>query len=359
MKIAYIIPSLYKKGPIIVVKEIVDGLIELGVCKEDIVVYYFDNSCGVEFPVTTKKIRFWNTISIKSKYDIIHSHMLRPDLFLLKEKIINKILLKKNNFYIISTIHQKIFENLYYETNKYLYSLLISKIWEMILSYFNKIVVLTESMKNYYRRKIFGSNRKYAIIFNGRTISEIRKIENKKKDRSRIYLGSACSLNKRKNIDKVIMAIKDLTEVEYFIIGDGPERYELEKLSIDLNIKNRIHFLGFKENVLDYFYLFNIFILPSRAEGMSLSLIEAAALKKTIICSRIDANLEMFNEQEAIFVQPDDINGIKDAIIEAAHNCQYSLAAYNKYVKEYTGIMMARRYYELYKELIINKNENI
>lgn len=358
MKIAYIIPSLNKKGPIIVVKEIVNGLIKLGISKNDIIIYYFDESKGVDFPVKTKKIKFWDKIYKDNEYDIIHSHMIRPDIFLLKEIIINKILFKNIKFNSVSTLHQRNFENFYYETHNYLFSVLISKLWEFILSFFDKIVVLSESMKSYYKERIIHSKEKIVVNYNGRTIPDFNKNEIEKFHGSQtkcILLGSVCNINKRKNLDKVIMAIKDLENAEYYIIGDGPEKYKLQNMVNELKIKNRVHFIGFKNNVLDYFQLFNIFILPSKSEGMSLSLIEAAAMKKTIICSKIDANLDMFNVNEAIFIDSDDIDGIKNAIYIAANSDQYSKAAYKKYIEKYTGIAMARRYYELYSDLVKEK----
>ncbi len=106
MKIAFIVPSLLKKGPIIVVKDIVDNLVENDFIKE-IVVFYFDEKVEVDFPCRTKRVTFKDKIDF-DYFDIIHSHMLRPDLYLFKNKIFGNIKKAK----IISTLHQYNYINL-------------------------------------------------------------------------------------------------------------------------------------------------------------------------------------------------------------------------------------------------------
>jgi glycosyltransferase involved in cell wall biosynthesis len=352
MKIAYIIPSLKQKGPIIVVKEIVENLIKLGIDKENIVIFYFDNSNDIDFPVQTIKINFLSSLK-DYNIDIYHSHMLRPDLFLFKEKIVNKLIINQKKIYYVTTLHQKNYDQFVYEGNNKIISAIISIIWELIISAFDKIIVFSPSMKSYYKTKILRSSKKLDIIANGRTIEKCIYKDIKEKDK--IYLGTSCNLNKRKNIDKVLLSIKNIENVEYYIIGDGPEKSSLLNTAKELGIYNRVHFLGYKSNALEYYKLFDIFILLSESEGMSLSLIEAAALKKTIICSKIEPNLDMFTEKEVIFVNQHNIQEVEDAIRNAP---KYNLgeSAYMRYINNYTGICMAGKYLELYKKLLNKAN---
>ena len=80
MKIAFILPSLKNQGPIIVAKDIIEGLINI---VEQIDVYYFDKGEGeaeVNFSCDTHLISFYEKIDF-NKYDVIHTHMLRPDMY--------------------------------------------------------------------------------------------------------------------------------------------------------------------------------------------------------------------------------------------------------------------------------------
>ena len=103
MKIAYILPKLANQGPIIVAKDIIDNIkdrIEL------IDVYYFDDVVEIDFECNIYKISFFDKIDFE-KYDIVHSHMLRPDLYVWYHR-------KKSHIktLFVSTLHQNIYENL-------------------------------------------------------------------------------------------------------------------------------------------------------------------------------------------------------------------------------------------------------
>ena len=81
MKIAYILPSLRNQGPVIVVKNIVDYLVEWGV---EIDVFYFDDfPSAMYFNCPVKKISMKTCIDFE-QYDIVHSHCLRPDIYVAK-----------------------------------------------------------------------------------------------------------------------------------------------------------------------------------------------------------------------------------------------------------------------------------
>ena len=107
MKIAFIIPSLTNKGPIIVVNTIIKNLID----KVDLIdLFYFDDKQDLIFPCKTYQIKFNKPINFDN-YDIIHSHGYRPDKYLsLWKKNIHKAK-------IITTIHSDIKIDLFYNYN--------------------------------------------------------------------------------------------------------------------------------------------------------------------------------------------------------------------------------------------------
>ena len=98
-------------------------------------------------------------------------------------------------------------------------------------------------------------------------------------------------------IDIVIKAMKKLPEtVNFVILGNGPERSNLETLATRLGVSGRVHFLGNKINsrssdendarVVHYLYASNIFVRPSRSEGMGNSFIEAMAVGLPVIATQ-------------------------------------------------------------------------
>ncbi|WP_446470094.1 glycosyltransferase family 4 protein [Xenorhabdus stockiae] len=348
MKIAYIIPKLEKKGPIIVVYDLVCNLIKMEDVK-DICIYYFEDCVNpLPFPCKTKKINFNSKIEM-DYFDIIHSHTFRTDLYLFKNSFFNK-----NRGKFISTIHQYNYESLFYSTNNKLKSYLISTIWSFLLSRHKKIITLSRDMKTYYQRNIF-LRKKIDFIYNGRPITKSNSPNEfdmgsaLKKNNNNIIIGSSCSLTTRKGLEQVIKILPEIPNAIFKIIGDGPQKNDLTRISIELKVNDRVFFVGFKDNPINYMHDFDIFILPSRSEGFGLSLIEAASCQLPLICSDIPSFRELFSEDEVVFFQLDNSKSLLLALSLAIENKE-KLAnnAFNKYMQEYTDKIMSQNYLNTY-----------
>ena len=91
---------------------------------------------------------------------------------------------------------------------------------------------------------------------------------------------AVCRLVPQKGIDLLVEAYAALSPAIHgqwrlLIVGDGPERAALEQRTSDLQLGERIHFLGFQPDPSRYFHAAEVFVLPSRFEGMPNALLEA------------------------------------------------------------------------------------
>ena len=122
-----------------------------------------------------------------------------------------------------------------------------------------------------------------------------------------------------KGYDKVIETANLLKEKGYkfkwHIVGDGPDRKELERLIDNASINNNILLCGSQNNPYPFMLQSDIYIQPSSKEGFGLTVVEAKILKKLIICTNFNTALELIkNENDGLIVgfQPEDIYlGIK------------------------------------------------
>lgn len=352
MKIALMLPSLAKKGPILVAKDIVDNLTTNDYIKE-IVVFYFDAKVEVDFPCQTKKISFKDKIDF-DYFDIIHSHMLRPDLYLFKNKLLGNIKKAK----IISTLHQYNYINLQYDFKNKFKAYIVSKLWNLFLSKHDFIVCLSKDMKKYYENQIFIDNTKLKYIYNGRPIQNLESFTNKdeifqKIPNKSIVIGTSCLLTARKGLEQVIKVLPKIPNLYFVVLGSGIEENNLKSLASELSVLDRCLFLGFKSNPFEYYKYFDIFILPSRGEGFPLALLEAASMKKAIICSNLDVCKEAFTDNEISFFKLDDLEDLKSKILFTYHNkINFENNVYKAFLQKYTSEIMAKNYLELYKEVI-------
>jgi glycosyltransferase involved in cell wall biosynthesis len=84
----------------------------------------------------------------------------------------------------------------------------------------------------------------------------------------------------------------------------------------EFNIPNaKIFMPGYVDNIWEYYKAMDIFLLPSRSEGFSLSLLEAAASHLPIIASNIPGNNEfIFNNKNGLLFNIENPIGLKEAI---------------------------------------------
>lgn len=95
------------------------------------------------------------------------------------------------------------------------------------------------------------------------------------------------------------------------IVGEGSERKYLEKLAREYGVEESFKFIGFKSNPYKYLKLADYYVMPSRYEGYPLSLCEAIALEKPIICSNFEsANEILLDGNLGLIFKREDINDL-------------------------------------------------
>jgi glycosyltransferase involved in cell wall biosynthesis len=349
MKIAFILPSLAKKGPIIVVKDIVDNLVTNPIV-QNIVIFYFDDKVEVDFPCQTKKINFKEKINFDS-FDIIHSHMLRPDLYLFKNKLFGNI--KKSK--LITTLHQYNDINLQYDLQNKVIAFLASRIWILALIPFGKVVVLSKHMKDYYEKE-FLFNKKIQYIYNGRPIQNFKykkSLDLENFPKNSIVIGTSARLSSIKGLEQIIKIMPKIYNLYFIIFGDGEEKQNLITIANDLNVLDKCIFMGFINDPHLYYQYIDLFVLPSRREGFPLSLLEAASMKKAIVTSDLDICKEAFSNEEISTFKLDDLDDLKNKILETYQNkTTFENNVYKAFSEKYTSNIMANNYLNMYKELV-------
>ena len=351
LKVALLLPSLARTGPIFVANKIVENLKH----EVDFTVFYFDKIEDLPFDCKTVKIGFFEKFDFKD-FDIVHSHMMRPDWYLIYHKI-------SSFTKTVTTFHQYIFDNLKY-THNAIISHVLTYLWLFKISKINHIVCLSKGMKEYYSNKKI--NKSISYISNGVNIPIINNEVNKEdiqkiKDLKSKYtvIGTMAKYDARKGLEQIIKVLAINPKIAFVLIGDGSEKENLLALANQLNVNDRIFFAGFRKNSTDYLHYFDIYIAPSRSEGVSLSLLEAIASKTPVVCSNIISFTELFDKDEISFFELDNIESLNDAITFSLENSsKLKEKAFEKYQNNYTETIMAQQYLKLYKNLIAKNTSN-
>ena len=105
--------------------------------------------------------------------------------------------------------------------------------------------------------------------------------------------------------------------VQVDIYGDGPQRPELEALIAELGLGDRVHLVGWATDVRQRLGDYDVFVLPSRLEGMPMSLIEAMHAGVATISTDVGSVGEVLTDGESgRIVAPDDPAALAAAIAE-------------------------------------------
>jgi 1,2-diacylglycerol 3-alpha-glucosyltransferase len=137
--------------------------------------------------------------------------------------------------------------------------------------------------------------------------------------KSLVYLGR---VSYEKNIEQIVKAfgltLKKMPNLKLMIIGDGPERENLEKLTEVLGIKNEVIFTGFLygEDLVAALQANDVFLTASKSENMPLSVIEAMAAGMPIVSVKELGLAEIVKEHvNGFFTKTDDPGDMAQKII--------------------------------------------
>ncbi|WP_445938523.1 glycosyltransferase [Pseudomonas sp.] len=109
--------------------------------------------------------------------------------------------------------------------------------------------------------------------------------------------------------------LKDVyPQVQLAIIGKGREESRLLAEVERLGLGGRVHLLGFRENALQYVRAFDIWTMPSLAEGLGLALLEGMSGHLPVIASNVPAMLPLIEGADGIAVPPANVDALSQAL---------------------------------------------
>ena len=129
-------------------------------------------------------------------------------------------------------------------------------------------------------------------------------------------VGTVLRLSADKDVEGLIDAFAGLSgSPRLVIVGDGPLREDLERRAAASGAGERISFLGRREDVDEVLADLDLFVLPTRAEGLPNSVLEAMALARPIVAHRVGGVPELVRDgEEALLVAPGDTAGLRSAM---------------------------------------------
>ncbi len=277
------------------------------------------------------------------KPDIIHLNSSKTGIIgaLAKLLILDSRLRGNDKMRIIYTVHGWVFNEPSRKLGRWLYRFLerFTARWK------NKIIVLSDrdyqdGLDSCFRRNDKVGKKKLVKIPLG---IEIPKFLDREKARrfldprrslprtlirggDNILVGTIANLYKTKGLDVLIEAVKiidnsyKLQAISYklrvFIIGEGPERKNLELRIKNYELGDTVYLTGTIDNAAQYLKAFDLFVLPSRKEGTPYTILEAVAAELPIVATDVGGIKELAPNA----ISPENPEILAKAIIKTMEN---------------------------------------
>ncbi len=181
----------------------------------------------------------------------------------------------------------------------------------------------------------------------------LQKINNLKTS-PQIWIGGIGELHPNKNWLAVIIAMKSIpTKAHLFIIGAGEEKKSLQQTIIQHDLENRVHLLEYIEDAAKYLKAFDIFVLPSKKEGLPYVLLEAGLASLATVASDLPGNRDIIkNGETGILIKPNPkllSTSISMLIQNSSMRRHYGTTLKNKINTEFSIQSMFKKTIHLYK----------
>jgi len=175
---------------------------------------------------------------------------------------------------------------------------------------------------------------------------------------------SVARLIPEKGVEYLIKAadeiLKERDDVEFLVLGDGPQKSQLEDLIKVLNRQEQVKLLGYRDDVDVLLKSSDVFVLPSFSEGMPVSVIEAMRAAKPIVATDVGGiPEEVVDGVNGLLVKPGNVGKLKEAILYFLNDPQrgqrYGLKGYERYKELFSADKMCEKVIQVYSDVLCGK----
>jgi glycosyltransferase involved in cell wall biosynthesis len=189
---------------------------------------------------------------------------------------------------------------------------------------FTGIVANSEQVRAYVSRREKTSLAKIKVHYNGVSLPDLERRGAPPSSMSShdagVWIGIVASLTPVKRHDLIIRAFAEARttmpqmNARLLLLGEGPQRAELERLAQACGVWEAVQFEGAVTNVDSYLRHLDIGVLCSDREGLSNAILEYMAYGLPVVATDVGGNSELVNASNGILVPPNDVSALAQAL---------------------------------------------
>lgn len=223
------------------------------------------------------------------------------------------------------------------------------------------LIVVSSALLEGYRAQGVPAS-KLTVIANGVTVPVPRRARAEVRADIGIHgplLLTVARFTEQKDHVTLLRAMTEVTRAEptavLLLVGEGPGREHVEAEAERLSLGGSVRFLGQRADVPDLLHAADLFVLPSRFEGLPLALLEAMAAGLPAVATKIGGTTEALGPDHAFYVPPGEPLAMAGAILAALEPTaarQAAAAARTRFEMAFSAARMARETAAVYSSVL-------
>lgn len=281
-----------------------------------------------------------------SDYDLIHVHLFPAQYWVAFTK-----LLKGSKKKFVTTEHNT--------TNRRRSIFFFRYVDWLVYALYDQIICISEKATDELVTYLASDNR-VITVYNGIDIvkfeesSAVERTELKGVTADSVIITMVAGFRKQKDQDTLIKAMLLLPDTFHLVlVGNGERLEKCENLAEHLKIKERVHFLGIRNDIPQILKMSDIIVLSSYFEGLSLSSIEGMASGRPFVASDVDGLREVVHGAGLLFQRGNE-RELADILLRLSVDQSFAISVGNKChsrAKEYDIKVMVNKYLSVYRGL--------
>ncbi len=205
------------------------------------------------------------------------------------------------------------------------------KTYKKLSSRMTKFCAISENNRSLIQNYYGIDDKDIACVPNRPEKIQVNSISEEFREKLRLSIGctktdililTVGALAYQKGYDLLISAIPQIIEkyknIRFIFAGEGALREKLFQLSHDLGVSDSVSFLGKRDDISELLHASEYFLFPTRYEGESFALLEAAVAGIPIVASKASGIPETFRDGvDALLFDVEDVSGISEKMILA------------------------------------------
>ncbi len=240
-------------------------------------------------------------------FSIVHTHGVRANL-------VGRLAARRARVSrVVTTVHSV----LDFDYPRYL-DRLVNRMCENLTRRFtSRFIAVSEMLREQLTREGIPRDR-ITTIYNGLELGQYNPLASGQGVREELGLnpeqtvaGIIARLHPVKGHDTLLKAmaevVPDFPDLVLLVVGSGTERQRLERVTEGLGLKDRVIFTGFRSDIPEVIAALDFLVLPSLSEGLGLIVMEAMAMQKPVLATRVGGIPEVVTPgRDGLLVPPGD-----------------------------------------------------